>query len=191
MGVSSRQLLKSDILLQFSLLSAANMWLGILMLAVLSRIHHSEKPRLGKNCSFFTFGKYIYGNCTFYGACRVAERDFMYQGGCGEISLWGQKIIQGEQGCKIWTNDGKDVHVGSCSVAGHCVDGGEVVSYNNPYCQAAVLTQNRTQAHTNNNNTSLVHKNQNQRRSNFMETLFYFLGGLGNALRFTSFSIWT
>ena len=78
----------------------------------------------------------------------------MYQGGCGDLSLWGKKIIEGEQGCKIWTNNGKDVHVGSCSVAGHCVDSNQMMSYNNPYCQAAVLRQNRTQAHT--NNTSLV-----------------------------------
>merc|ERR1711997_156885 len=160
------------------------MWLGILMLAVLSRIHHSEKPRLGKNCSFFTFGKYIYGNCTFYGACRVAERDFMYQGGCGEISLWGEQIIQGENECKIWTKNGADVHVGSCSEAGHCVDQSRAVSYNNPYCAAALLRQNRSEGVR--NTSSLTH--QIMKKSNFIETLFYFLGGLGNALRFTTTS---
>ena len=52
------------------------------------------------NCSFYTFGYYAEGLCTYYGACRVNESDYMYQGVCGELSNWGEKKITG---MKVWT----------------------------------------------------------------------------------------
>ena len=81
----------------------------------------------------------------------------MYQGGCGDLSLWGQQIIQGENQCKIWTNDGKDLHVGFCSEVGHCVGHSQEVSYNNPYCVAALIRQNRSEVNSEVNISNTFH----------------------------------
>ena len=51
------------------------------------------KPQ-GLDCSFFTYGYLEEGFCTFFGSCRVANTDYMYKGGCGELSLWGEKKIE-------------------------------------------------------------------------------------------------
>ena len=48
----------------------------------------------GLDCSFFTYGYLEEGFCTFFGSCRVANTDYMYKGGCGELSLWGEKKIE-------------------------------------------------------------------------------------------------
>ena len=45
------------------------------------------------NCSFYTFGHYSDGFCTFFGACRVDSIDYMYRGVCGQLSNWGEKKI--------------------------------------------------------------------------------------------------
>ena len=52
----------------------------------------TKSPAL--NCSFYTFGRYSDGFCTFFGACRVGSIDYMYRGVCGELSLWGEKEIK-------------------------------------------------------------------------------------------------
>ena len=46
------------------------------------------------NCSFYTFGRYTDGFCTFVGACRVESIDYMYRGVCGQLSLRGEKEIK-------------------------------------------------------------------------------------------------
>ena len=46
------------------------------------------------NCSFYTFGHYSDGFCTFFGACRVDSIDYMYRGVCGQLSSWGEKEIK-------------------------------------------------------------------------------------------------
>ena len=46
------------------------------------------------NCSFYTFGHYSDGFCTFIGACRVDSIDYMYRGVCGQLSSWGEKQIK-------------------------------------------------------------------------------------------------
>ena len=60
-------------------------------------VHILEKEKTKSpafNCSFYTFGRYSDGFCTFFGACRVGSIDYMYRGVCGELSLWGEKEIK-------------------------------------------------------------------------------------------------
>ena len=49
------------------------------------------------SCAFYTFGFYAKGVCTHYGSCRVDKSDYMYSGGCGELAMWGEKSIKGQQ----------------------------------------------------------------------------------------------
>ena len=61
-----------------------------------SEVKTSENKKLdavAASCSFLTFGHYSLGLCTYYGACRVESVDYMYRGGCGELSLWGLEKI--------------------------------------------------------------------------------------------------
>ena len=44
-----------------------------------------------QNCWFYDH-KVSLGFCTYYGACRVGQQDFMYQGGCGEMTDWGRQV---------------------------------------------------------------------------------------------------
>ena len=57
-------------------------------------IGNGDRGSTARNCSFFTFGLHSTGFCTFYGACRVDSVDYMYKGDCGELSLWGEKLIK-------------------------------------------------------------------------------------------------
>ena len=83
-----------------------------------------------------------------YGACRVGHRDYMYQGGCGELSQWGRLNIYGEEECTVWNRNVKQLHLGVCSTEGHCVDHQQAVSYNNPHCAAIMIRQNVTSHNT-------------------------------------------
>ena len=57
-------------------------------------IGNDDRKSTVRNCSFFTFGRHSKGFCTFFGACRVGSIDYMYKGDCGELSLWGEKMIK-------------------------------------------------------------------------------------------------
>ena len=57
------------------------------------------------SCAFYTFGFYVKGVCTPYGSCRVAKSDYMYSGGCGELAVWGEKSIEGQQVERMVTPD--------------------------------------------------------------------------------------
>lgn len=90
----------------------------------------------GKSCTITIFGGYNYGLCTYYGACRIKNKDFMYQGGCGEISKWGEKQIKRRSNvCKIWDKSEVAIHAGQCSKEGFCVSD-EFSDKNNPECAA-------------------------------------------------------
>ena len=42
-----------------------------------------------------------YFNSFSYGACRYLGSDYMYQGGCGQLVLWGQSDLGGQsQTCR-------------------------------------------------------------------------------------------
>ena len=93
------------------------------------------------NCTFLTFGRLSPGICTYYGACRVDSTDYMYQGGCGELSLWGEGKIEkqevgkcvietcyyyliiSQQSCSVWVEEMSMNH-GSCTEDGHCITEG-------------------------------------------------------------------
>ena len=83
-----------------------------------------------------------------YGACRVGHTDYMYQGGCGELSQWGRLNIYGEEECTVWNRNVKQLHLGVCSTEGHCVDHQQAVSYNNPHCAAIMIRRNVTSSMT-------------------------------------------
>ena len=90
----------------------------------------------GKSCTIKSFGSYKYGLCTYYGACRIKSKDFMYQGGCGEISKWGGRHIKKRSMvCNIWDKSEVAMHAGQCSKEGICVSD-ELSDENNPECAA-------------------------------------------------------
>ena len=92
--------------------------------------------RKGKSCTITTFGGHKYGLCTYYGACRIKNKDFMYQGGCGEVSKWGEKQIKKRSiVCKIWDVSEVSKHAGQCSKEGFCVSD-ELSDRNNLECAA-------------------------------------------------------
>lgn len=78
-----------------------------------------------KTCKFiFEDQVYEEGVCTRFGACRFGGKDYMYQGGCGELSLWGAKSWQfdGTQKCRMLVKR-KRVAKGKCLKNGHCWSG--------------------------------------------------------------------
>lgn len=90
----------------------------------------------GENCTFLTYGGFEHGVCTFYGACRIKSNDYMYQGGCEELSSWGEKeITKTKIECKIWKSENAEVHQGKCDSNGHCINE-SVVNNDNPECAA-------------------------------------------------------
>ena len=87
----------------------------------------------GKSCTIKIFGDCKYGLCTYYGACRVKNKDYMYQGGCGEVSNWGSKVMKKRKNiCKICE---KSEVAGQCSKEGFCVCH-DISDENNPECRA-------------------------------------------------------
>merc|ERR1711973_161101 len=157
----------------------------LFILYLLFHPNWSEKSQLAGTCSISTYGKYMSGTCTTYGACRVGNKDFMYQGGCGELSLWGENNISGDFECKIWNGKEREIFVGRCSSEGHCVRESQAISLYNPNCIALTIRDNITRERT------FQAKKKNKKVSNFLGTMFSFLGGLGNALSFTTRFIWT
>ena len=90
----------------------------------------------GENCTFLTHGGYEHGVCTFYGACRIKNKDYMYQGGCEEVSSWGEKVISKSKiDCKIWRSEIVEVKRGVCDGKGNCIMN-SVVNKTNPQCVA-------------------------------------------------------
>ena len=59
------------------------------------------------------------GVCTNSGACRFQGLDYMYQGGCGLLSKWGNDPIKREVQCTMMVT--KKIKVkGKCTKSGHC-----------------------------------------------------------------------
>ena len=86
-------------------------------------------------CSFITFGEYVHGVCTFYGACRIENRDYMSQGGCAVYSHWGMKLITTKDiKCKIWKRDAAIINVGNCDSDGLCGVKDSTISRYSPDC---------------------------------------------------------
>ena len=66
-------------------------------------------------------GEYQHGVCTYYGACRIDNSDYMYQGGCEDLSNWGEnKIKHGEQPCQVWNGSTSARIYGVCK-NGDCI----------------------------------------------------------------------
>ena len=59
------------------------------------------------------------GICTYYGACRMAGKDYMYQGGCGKMSGWGDSSIMSSMACSMAVTRRRMVK-GKCTKSGHC-----------------------------------------------------------------------
>ena len=59
------------------------------------------------------------GICTYYGACRMAGKDYMYQGGCGKMSRWGNSSIMSSMACSMAVTRRRMVK-GKCTKSGHC-----------------------------------------------------------------------
>lgn len=136
----------------------------------------------GKSCTITIFGGYNYGLCTYYGACRIKNKDFMYQGGCGEISKWGEKQIKRRSNvCKIWDKSEVAIHAGQCSKEGFCVSD-EFSDKNNPECAAYTMFGGNVTVPR----SFTLENKKLQRKKKFLENVFFFLGGLGNALNYAN-----
>ena len=100
-----------------------------------------------RNCTFVTFGIYEKGFCTFYGACRIENKDYMYQGGCERESQWGEKVItQKNVSCRVWNAESATISFGQCNSDGKCVkmkNTNATVSVNSPECAAYKMFQNQ------------------------------------------------
>ena len=96
----------------------------VLTLMELQRKHLQKyktvKVRRTKPCSFSesTMGLED-GICTHFGACRLHGLDYIYQGGCGELSNWGISPITTPMVCNMMVTRSKLVH-GKCTKSGHC-----------------------------------------------------------------------
>lgn len=143
-----------------------------------------------ENCSFFTNGEFEHGFCTYYGACRIKMNDYMYQGGCENFSDWGRKTVKSRViKCSVWNEKVSYMKNGKCDSYGNCVSA-DFTNKNNPECYAytkfgenvtftrGVLYKTKTK------------KVFERRSSNFLDSVFSFLGGLGNALSFISKLKW-
>jgi len=148
------------------------------------------KPE-NENCSFITYGDHEHGVCTYYGACRIKMNDYMYQGGCQNLSDWGKKRVKSRAiKCSVWNKKVPTINSGKCS-DGNCVSA-KSISKNNPECFAYSkfgenITLSRGLPFKTKTKRTLDRRG---RRSNFVESVFSFLGGLGNALSHASKLKW-
>jgi len=79
----------------------------------------------------------------------------------------------------------RQVHHGTCDSEGHCVNDSEVNKHNLECAAFKIVKSNFTISRT------TLYKDQGgPKKAHFMETLFYFLGGLGNALSYASKLSW-
>jgi len=144
----------------------------------------------GRNCTFMTFGIYKKGFCTFYGACRIQKKDYMYQGGCERKSQWGAKVITTENiSCKVRTAESATINFGQCNSEGKCVtmkDTNTTVSRSSPQCAAYEMFLNRNLTIE----KVICPKKSKSKNAFFLEQVYYFLGGLGNALTYASRLRW-
>ena len=149
-----------------------------------------------RNCSFITFGNYEHGVCTFYGACRIENRDYMNQGGCAEQSQWSTKLITKKDAqCKIWKRDESKISFGNCNSDGLCSVKNSTFSRYSPDCllhqmfEAKNLKENLTIA-----TTLPIYKDSRLKnpkvRTQFLGQVYNFLGGLGNALTYAGKLKW-
>ena len=149
-----------------------------------------------RNCSFITFGNYEHGVCTFYGACRIGNRDYMNQGGCAEQSKWGTKLItRKDVSCKIWNTDGAKINIGSCDSDGLCGVQNSTVSRYSPDCALYQMLGAKNGKDNLTLATTLpLYKDSRIKnpkiRNKFLGQVYAFLGGLGNALTFAGNLKW-
>jgi len=131
----------------------------------------------GTRCTFETDHIMVSGVCTYFGSCRVDDEDYMYQGGCGELSQWGSLPIREENiGCSLKV-DMKQQHFGICNDDGHCQAAGYIKKESFECLVSLVEEANRAEI-----------KNKMKREKQekkFLPTMCNFLGGLGNALHYT------
>ena len=87
----------------------------------ISRNANQSKAGKLKPCSF-SFDEVNLedgGICTHYGACRFHGADYMYQGGCGDLSIWGTLPITKPMVCSMMVTRSRLV-TGKCTKSGHC-----------------------------------------------------------------------
>merc|ERR1719341_1476121 len=82
---------------------------------------NEEKENPERECSIVTERTVQDGFCTFYGACRVTDGVFMYQGGCGEASQWGNKtLLPMKVKCRLETKARLEIF-GCCNNKSFCI----------------------------------------------------------------------
>ena len=97
------------------------------IVSALKMIQRSFKEKADQNkskhlieCSFSIYEHdHEEGICTHFGACRLHGLDYIYQGGCGELSNWGISPITTPMVCNMMVTRSKLVH-GKCTKSGHC-----------------------------------------------------------------------
>ena len=134
--------------------------------------------------------------------------DYMYRGACGQLSSWGEKqikdlevrealdinhlyhrlILFSQQSCTSWVEEVSLNH-GLCTDEGHCLSEG-IHSPTNIECQdpASFLTNHNKPLSV---GSSVYDDSIRRRQSSFLQSIFPFMGGLGNALSFARFGLWT
>lgn len=131
----------------------------------------------GTECEFETDFVMATGLCTQFGSCRVDKEDYMYQGGCGELSEWGSVPITNTQVSCTMRMDVKNVHHGWCTDDGHC-RAADRIKEESMDCFFKLIEES---------NTELIKKKMKQKKQErkFLPTLCKFMGGLGNVLHYT------
>ena len=120
------------------------------------------KKKSALHCSFYTFGHYSDGFCTFF-ACRVYSIDYIYRGACCQVSSWWEKqikdlevrealdinhlyhrlILFSRQSCTAWVDEVPLNH-GLCTYEGHCLTDGIHSPANIECLDPASLPSNQT-----------------------------------------------
>jgi len=131
-----------------------------------------ELNNFSSKCWFQQEFQSIEGYCTYYGACRVDNQDYMYQGGCEHLSEWGMKTIKSKKKirCKVQVKKPERIF-GKCDSFGNCVSDNMLRKDESPQCLLSKFHL-------------LKKKNNIDLQNKFLPTLYKFLGGLGNALQF-------
>merc|ERR1712126_262786 len=108
----------------------------------------------------------------------------MYQGGCERESQWGAKVItQKNVSCKIWNAESATINFGQCNSDGKCLimkNTNTTVSRNSPECAAYEMFQKKNFTIE----RIICPKKLKSKHAYFLEQVYYFLGGLGNALTY-------
>ena len=95
----------------------------------------------------------------------------MYQGGCGELSLWGENYISEDFECKIWNGKEREIFVGRCSSEGHCVRESQAISLYNPNCIVLNIRDNITSQRTFQGTHQIFHNSVLKRQLSIFQML--------------------